>query len=154
MLKSVTRLFQMIFEKIFCRNHLKIKILDERKECESDWEKCLYQTTIGKKMQEKNSWLREIVLKVSRDKAKGTSQTVGFLFYCCYWKGDRNWKRKRWCINQSSIQLFIIRVFFRLRGSCSWLANNKLTSVPDLTGPRTINSLWVIMLIISFTGKL
>ena len=35
-------------------------------------------------MQEKNSWLREIVLKVSRDKTKGTSQTVGFLFYCCY----------------------------------------------------------------------
>ena len=29
----MTRLIQIIFEKILCRKHLKIKILDERKEC-------------------------------------------------------------------------------------------------------------------------
>ena len=46
---------------------------------------------------------------------------------------------ERLWIDQSSLQLLYILFF--LASSYSYLDNNKLTSVPDLEGPKSINLL-------------
>ena len=70
--KSVMKLMQIILEKS-CRKNLKIKISDERKERNAHVKKN-WTENAGKKQLVMRS-----VLKLLRDKAKGTGQTVDFL---------------------------------------------------------------------------
>ena len=72
--KTVMKLMQIILEKS-CRKNLKIKISDERKERNAHVKKKKNWTeNAGKKQLVMRS-----VLKLLRDKAKGTGQTVDFL---------------------------------------------------------------------------
>ena len=71
--KSVMKLMQIILEKT-CRKNLKIKISDERKERNAHVKKKNWTENAGKKQLVMRS-----VLKLLRDKAKGTGQTVDFL---------------------------------------------------------------------------
>ena len=71
--KSVMKLMQIILEKS-CRKILKIKISDERKERNTYVKKKNWTENAGKKQLVMRS-----VLKLLRDKAKGTGQTVDFL---------------------------------------------------------------------------
>ena len=71
--KSVMKLMQIILEKS-CRKNLKIKISDERKERNAHVKKKNWTENAGKKQLVMRS-----VLKLLRDKAKGTGQTVDFL---------------------------------------------------------------------------
>ena len=70
--KTVMKLMQIILEKT-CRKNLKIKISDERKERNAHVKKN-WTENAGKKQLVMRS-----VLKLLRDKAKGTGQTVDFL---------------------------------------------------------------------------
>ena len=71
--KSVMKLMQIILEKS-CRKNLKIKISDERKERNTYVKKKNCTENAGKKQLVMRS-----VLKLLRDKANGTGQTVDFL---------------------------------------------------------------------------
>ena len=71
--KTVMKLMQIILEKS-CRKNLKIKISDERKERNAHVKKKNWTENAGKKQLVMRS-----VLKLLRDKAKGTGQTVDFL---------------------------------------------------------------------------
>ena len=71
--KTVMKLMQIILEKS-CRKNLKIKISDERKERNARVKKKNWTENAGKKQLVMRS-----VLKLLRDKAKGTGQTVDFL---------------------------------------------------------------------------
>ena len=71
--KTVMKLMQIILEKT-CRKNLKIKISDERKERNAHVKKKNWTENAGKKQLVMRS-----VLKLLRDKAKGTGQTVDFL---------------------------------------------------------------------------
>ena len=70
--KSVMKLMQIILEKS-CRKNLKIKISDGRKERNTYVKKKNWTENAGKKQ-----LVMRTVLKLLRDKAKGTGQTVDF----------------------------------------------------------------------------